>query len=129
MKMKLLTTNVDIAAVAAFGGLIVSGFCALFFVQHGPRLSVIAFAISLWGFLSLRQQDTPQPKGQRWRKICITTALIILIGGGLLFGAIKRITATQTETVCLHPHSKSHCTLSGDSGQSEPPFNKESRNE
>ena len=97
MKTKLLTTNVDIAAVAAFGGLIVSSFCALFFVQHGLRLSVVAFAISLWGFLSLKHQDTPQPKRHRWRKIGFTTVLIVLMGGCLLFGTIKRIAATQTE--------------------------------
>ncbi len=97
MKTKLLTTNVNRAAVAAFGGLIVSSLCALFFAQHVLRLSVVAFAISLWGFLSLKHQDTPQPKGHRWRKIGLTTALIVLMGGCLLFGTIKRIAATQTD--------------------------------
>ena len=98
MKTKLLTTNTNIAAVAAFGGLIVSSFCALFFAQHGIRLSVVTFAISLWGFLSLKHQETPQPKRHRWRKIGLTTALIVLMGGSLLFGTIQRIAATQTDT-------------------------------
>ena len=97
MKTKLIATSVNIAAVAAFGGLIVSVFCALFLAQHGLRLSVIAAAISLWGFLSLKQQDTPQPKRLRWRRIGITTALIVLMGGCLLFGTIKMIAATQTD--------------------------------
>ncbi len=137
MKTKLLTTNVNIAAVAAFGGLIVSMFCALFFAQHGLRLSVVAFAISLWGFLFLKRQDTSQSKRHRWRKIGFTTALIVLMSGCLLFGTIKMIAATQRDSdtpacmgwtqpgcnkerpeksPCPNSQPESHCPLSDDSG-------------
>ena len=102
MKTKFLTSNVNIAAAAAFGGLAAISYFAIFFEKYGIHLSIVAFAISLWGFLSLKQldteQDTPKPKKQRWRKVGIITALIVFIGGGLLFGAIKMIDATQAET-------------------------------
>ena len=148
VKTKLIATNVNIAAVAAFGGLIVSVFYALFLAQHGLRLSVIAFVISLWGFLSLKHQNTPQPKRRWWRRIGITTALIVLMGGSLLFGTIKMITATQTapSPACIewpnlgcnkerqeksprpHPQPESHCIRHA-AKLGESPFNKENSRE
>ncbi|MCE2400662.1 hypothetical protein J4G08_07195 [Candidatus Poribacteria bacterium] len=50
-----------------------------------------------------------QPKKQRWRKIGLTTALITFIGGGLLFGTIKIIDATQTETPICVERTKPDC--------------------
>ncbi len=148
MKTRFLTANADIAAVAAFGGLIAISFFALFFEQHGIHLSIVALVISLWGFLSLKQmdtqQDTPKPKMQRRRKIGLTAALIVCIGGGLLFGTIKVIDATQTDTTpCLKwtrkdcpkveqqpicPQQKAPCTLNA-AAQSEQLYSKENYDE
>ncbi len=145
MKTKLFTTNVDVAAVAAFGGLIVTLMFPLFSVAYGYHLSIIALAITLWGFLSLRQMDTPRktqraeatppvfhtPKHYKNKRSLIIAAVIVLMSGGILFGTIKMIGATQTDTPpwtkegqqwpCPHPQSKSHCTLLGDSGQRAQP--------
>ena len=54
MKTKLLTTNIDVAAFAAFGGLTVMPMFPLFMEAHGLRYSVVALVITLWGFLSLK---------------------------------------------------------------------------
>lgn len=50
-----------------------------------------------------------QPKKQWWRKIRFATALIAFIGGGLLFGTIKMIDATQTETPTCVERTKPDC--------------------
>lgn len=109
MKTKLFTRNIDIAAVAAFGGLIAISYFALFMEQYGIHISVVALAISIWGFLSLKQLDTPKPKKQRWRKIGFTMALIVFMGGGLLFGTIKMIDATQTEVPACIERTRPDC--------------------
>ncbi len=99
---KFLTGNTDIAVVAAGGGLAAISYFALFFQEYGIHLGIVALAISLWGFLSLKQmgteQGTPKPKKQRWRKVVVITALTVFMGGGLLFGTIKMIDATQADT-------------------------------
>ncbi len=57
---------------------------------------------------------TLQPKGQRWQKAVITTSLIIFMGGGLLFGAINMIEATQiNKSVCDNHRSISECPPGG----------------
>ena len=58
MKTKLLTTNIDVAAFAAFGGLTVMPMFPLFMEAHGLRYSVVALVITLWGFMSLKLMDT-----------------------------------------------------------------------
>ena len=50
-----------------------------------------------------------QPKKQRWRKIGFTVALIAFMGGGLLFGTIKMIDATQTETPACMERTRPDC--------------------
>ena len=110
MKTKLLTTNIDVAAVAAFGGLTVMPMFPLFMEAHGLRYSVVALVITLWGFLSLKlldiepepqrdAQTTPvshKPKHRKNRRRLITAAVIVLMSGMMLFGAIKFIGATQS---------------------------------
>lgn len=88
MKKKILITNVDVAAVAAFGGLTVMPMFPIFFQMHGFYFSAVAFVITLWGLLSLKQLDTPEPKKKRWKKVGTTTALILFLSGGLLFGTL-----------------------------------------
>ncbi len=87
MKTKFLTTNIDVASVAAF-------------------------VITLWGFMSLRQMDTPQGtpklKRQRWRKIGITVALIVFISGGLLIGANAIKNNTENPPPCTQ-RTKPEC--------------------
>ena len=114
MKIKLFTSNTDIAAVAACGGLTVMPMFPLFMETHGLRYSLVALIITLWGFLSLKQMDTeqdaPKPKKHRGRKIGLTMALIVFIGGGLLFGAIKMIDATQADqSPCVPQWPKLEC--------------------
>ena len=63
MKKIFFTTNIDVAAVAAFGGLTVMPMFPLFLEAHGLRYSVVALVITLWGLLSLKQIDTePEPQ-------------------------------------------------------------------
>lgn len=50
VKTKNLTTNVDVAAFAAFGGLTVMPMFLLFMDAHGLRYSIVALVITLWGF-------------------------------------------------------------------------------
>ncbi len=111
MKKKFFTANVDVAAIAAFGGLTAISFFALFFEEHGIRLSIVALAISLWGFLSLKQMDTEQetqrvektssvfhkPQHRKNRRRLITAVVLILISGVILSGAIKMTRATQMD--------------------------------
>ena len=52
---------------------------------------------------------TLQPKKQRWRKMGFTVALIVFMVGGLLFGTIKMIDATQTETPACLERTKPDC--------------------
>ena len=112
MQTKIFTTNVDVAAAAAFGGLTVMPMFPLFLEAHELRYSVVALVITLWGLLSLKQMDTesepqhdaqtppvfhePQPKKNRRR--LITAAVLVLLIGVMLFSAIKIIDATQTDT-------------------------------
>ena len=114
MKKRFFTTNIDLAVAAAFGGLTVMPMFPLFFEQHGLRYSVVALAITLWGFLSIRQLDTPQEpqrdeetppvfhKPQHWknRRRLITATVLVLVSGVMLFGAIKIIDATQNQPPC-----------------------------
>lgn len=150
MKTKIFTTNVNVAAAAACGGLTLMPIFPLFMEQHGLRYSLVALVITLWGFISLKLMDTepepqraeqippvfhkPQPRKNKRR--LITAAVLFLIIGVMLFGAIKFIDATQTDTTsCLEwtrkdcvkeaqqspcPQSvwKSSCTLDA-AGQSE----------
>ncbi len=107
MKKKFFTANVNLAAMAAFGGLIVISFFALFFEDHGIRLSIVALAISLWGFLSLKQLDTQQVEKtssvfhklqhRKNRRRLITAVVLVLISGVILSGAIKMTRATQMD--------------------------------
>ena len=98
MKIKLFTKNVDIATIAAFGGLTLMPMFPLFLGEHGLRYSAITLVITLWGFLSLKQidtqQDIPKLKKQHRRKTVGIVALIAVIGGALLFGTID---ATQIQ--------------------------------
>ncbi len=48
-------------------------------------------------------------KKQLWQKIGLTTALIVFMVGGLLFGTIKMIDATQTETPACVERTKPDC--------------------
>ena len=114
MKTKLLTTNIGIAAIAVFSRLIAILFCSLFFEQHGIRLSIIALAISCWGFLSLKQPDTQQetqcvdetspvfhkPQYRKNKRKLITAVVLVLMSGVMLSGAIKTIDATQNVLPC-----------------------------
>ena len=116
MKTKFLTANVDVAAFAAFGGLTVVPMFPLFLEAHGLRYSVVAFVITLWGFLSLKQMDTEQetqrvektapvfhkPQHRKNKRKLITAAVLVLIIGVMLSGTIDIIGATQTDiTPCL----------------------------
>ena len=112
MKTKLLTTNIDVAAVAAFGGLTVMPMFPLFMEAHGLRYSVVALVITLWGLMSLKLMDTetePQhneqtppvfhkPQRRKNRRRLITAAVLVLVSGVMLLGVIKIIDATQTDT-------------------------------
>ncbi|MDE0314093.1 MAG: hypothetical protein OXM61_04260 [Candidatus Poribacteria bacterium] len=112
MKAKIFTTNVDVAAAAACGGLTLMPLFPLFMEQHGLRYSVVALVITLWGFISLKLMDTkPEPqraeqippvfhKPQPWKnkRKLITAAVLFLIIGLMLFGAIKMIDAIQMNT-------------------------------
>ncbi len=114
MKTKIFTQNVDLAAAAACGGLTLMPMFPLFMEAHGIRYSVVALVITLWGFVSLKQMDTePQrveqtppvfhkPQHRKSSRRLITAAVLVLIIGVTLFGAIKFIGATQTDvTPCL----------------------------
>ena len=98
MKRKLLASNLYIASLAAFGGLILISFCAFLLQQYGVRLSIVALGISLWGFLSIIQRVFSHPKKQQLRKIGYTTALIVFIGGGSVLATIKVIDDAKTQT-------------------------------
>ena len=162
MKKRLLTANTNIAAVAAFGGLTVMPMFPLFLEQHGIRYSVVALVITLWGLLSLKQMDTepePQheeqtpfvfhkPQHRKNRRRLITAAVLVLMSGVMLFGAIKFIGATQADTpdcereqqirsecgprgerpICPNLNPIPRCPLNA-AGQTEQPFHKENTHE
>ncbi len=48
-------------------------------------------------------------KTQLWQKIGLTTALIVFMVGGLLFGTIKMIDATPTEVPACVERTKPDC--------------------
>ena len=109
MKTKLLTTNVGVASAATFSGLIVILSCAILFQQNGILPYIFPFIISLWGLLSLKQRISLQLKKQDWREIGFITALIVFIGGGLLFGTIKMLDATQTKVSDCVEQKRAEC--------------------
>ncbi len=47
----------------------------------------------------------------KFLKIGLTVALIVIMGGGLLFGTIKMIDATQAEIPACMEQNKTPCTL------------------
>ena len=87
----------------------------LFLEAYGLHYSIVAFVITLWGFVSLKQMDTePEPQRDaqtppvfqkpqhRKNRRLITASVVVLVIGVMLFGAIKIIDATQTDaTSCL----------------------------
>ena len=95
----------------------------LFMEAHGIRYSIIALVITLWGFLSLRQMDTEQetqrdaqpppvfhkPRHRKNRRRLITVAVIVLMSGVMLFGAIKFIDATLADTPECEQQIKLEC--------------------
>ncbi|MDE0314714.1 MAG: hypothetical protein OXM61_07430 [Candidatus Poribacteria bacterium] len=109
MKTKLLTTNVGVASAATFSGLIVILSCAILFQQNAILPYIVAFIISVWGLLSLKQRIPSQPEKQGWQEIGFTTALIVFIGGGLLFGTIKMLDATQTKVSDCVEQTRAEC--------------------
>ena len=111
MKIKLLTTNSDIACLVVFGGLSTISCFVIFLPEYAIYLSIAAFILSLWGMLSLKRMDTsdeteqvektPQvnlrPQNTKNKQRLTTAAVLILLWGVLLFSASIFVDATLTK--------------------------------